>query len=295
MKMTPGLRSRLTPYLFLIIPLALYIMWVIGPMLFTFYLSGTNWDGLDLAQAKWVGLRNFERLFDDDVFKISLANNLRWIIVFITVPTVSGLALAIALNRAIPGEKFFKATFYAPLVLATVIAGIIWGWLFNPESGLINAALKAIGIAGPEWLGREETALTAVLIVGVWRQVGYVMVLYLAGLKNVDPSLLDASKVDGCNSWNTFRHVIFPLLAPITVIVVVISVIDSLRSFDLVNVMTRGGPSYSSNVLANFMYIEAFNNYKMGFGAAIAVILFIISAFFIFIYLWRQMKNEMEY
>ena len=295
MRLSSGLKSRLTPYLFLIIPLVLYVMWVIGPMIFTFYLSATNWDGLDLAQARFVGLRNFERLFDDDVFKISLANNLRWIIVFITVPTASGLALAIALNVWGNREDRTWGRFYAPLVLAAVCAGIIWGWLFNPESGLINAVLKAIGIAGPEWLGREETALVAVLIVGIWRQVGYVMVLYLAGLKNVDPSLLDASKVDGCSSWNTFRHVIFPLLAPITVIVVVISVIDSLRSFDLVNVMTRGGPSYSSNVLANFMYIEAFNNYKMGYGAAIAVILFLISAFFIFIYLWRQMKTEMEY
>lgn len=293
--MSYRLKSQLTPYLFLIIPLALYLVWVIGPMLFTFYLSTTNWDGLDLANAQFLGLRNYERLFQDDIFSISLGNNIKWILVFITVPTAAGLGLAIALNRAIPGEKFFKVSFYLPLVLATVVAGIIWSWLFNPTTGLINAALAAFGIEGPQWLGREETALTAVLMVGVWRQVGYVMVLYLAGLKNVDPQLIDASKVDGADSWNVFRHVIFPLLAPITVIVVVISIIDSLRSFDLVNVMTRGGPSYASNVLANFMFIESFNNYKMGYGAAIAVILFLISAFFIFIYLYRTMKTEMEY
>jgi multiple sugar transport system permease protein len=121
------------------------------------------------------------------------------------------------------------------------------------------------------------------------------MTLYLAGLQGVDPTLLDASRVDGCTSWQSFRHVIWPLLSPVTVVVVVISIIDSLRSFDLVFVMTRGGPGNASSVLANFMYIEAFNNYKMGYGAAIAVILFLISAVFIFIYVLRTLSTEMEY
>lgn len=293
--MSYRLKNKLAPYAFLLIPLALYLIWIIGPMIFTFYLSLTNWDGLSLAQAKFIGLSNYQRLFDDDIFSISLANNIKWILVFITVPTTAGLALALALNRSIPAEKFFKISFYLPLVLATSVAAIIWSWLFNPSTGLINSFLALLKIEGPQWLGREETALLAVLIVGVWRQVGYVMVLYLAGLKNIDPQLVDASKVDGAGSWDVFRHVIFPLLGPITVIVVVISVIDSLRSFDLVNVMTRGGPSYASNVLANFMFIESFTNYKMGYGAAIAVILFLISAVFIFIYLWRTLKTEMEY
>jgi multiple sugar transport system permease protein len=121
------------------------------------------------------------------------------------------------------------------------------------------------------------------------------MTLYLAGLQGVDPTLLDAARVDGCNSWQSFRNVIWPLLSPVTVVVVVISIIDSLRSFDLVFVMTRGGPGNASSVLANFMYIEAFNNYKMGYGAAIAVILFLISAVFIFIYVLRTLSTEMEY
>lgn len=121
------------------------------------------------------------------------------------------------------------------------------------------------------------------------------MILYLAGLQSIDPGLIDASKVDGCTGWQTFRHVILPLLRPITVTVIVISIIDSLRAFDLVSVMTRGGPHNASSVLANFMYIEAFNNYKMGYGAAISVILFLLSAVFIFIYLWRVLQSEMEY
>jgi multiple sugar transport system permease protein len=284
-----------TPYLFLILPLIIYLIWVIGPMFYTFYLSLTNWDGLTAPEV--IGWRNYERLFRDPVFYISLINNLKWVISFITIPVVAGLALAMALNRAIPAEKFFKASFYSPLVLSLVVCGLIWSWMYHPANGLINETLRALGLGvlAQGWLSDKNLVMWSVILVGIWRQVGYVMVLYLAGLQGVDPGLVDASKVDGCNPWQTFRHVIFPLLGPVTVIVVVISIIDSLRAFDLVSVMTRGGPYNSSSVLANFMYIEAFNNYKMGYAAAISVILFLISLVFIFIYLWRVLQTELEY
>jgi multiple sugar transport system permease protein len=287
--------SKLTPYLFLIVPLIIYLIWVIGPMFYTFYLSLTDWDGL--SAPNFISFRNYQKLFKDPVFYISLKNNLKWIISFITIPVVAGLALAMALNRTIPGEKFFKASFYSPLVLSLVVCGLMWSWMYHPAHGLINSALRLMGVdaLAQGWLSDKKLVMWAIIAVGIWRQVGYVMVLYLAGLQSVDPGLVDASKVDGCNAWQTFRHVIFPLLAPVTVIVVVISIIDSLRAFDLVSVMTRGGPFNSSSVLANFMYIEAFNNYKMGYGAAIAVILFLISLAFIFTYLWRVLQTEMEY
>jgi len=288
-------RAKLTPYLFLAVPLIIYLIWVIGPMLYTFFLSLTNWDGLSAPEI--IGTRNYVRLFKDPVFKISLINNLKWVISFITIPVVAGLALALALNRAIPGAKFFKAAFYSPLVLSLVVSGLIWGWMYHPANGLVNEALRVIGLDAltQGWLSDPDLAMWSIITVGVWRQVGYVMILYLAGLQGVDPGLVDASKVDGASGWQTFRHVIFPLLAPVTVIVVVISIIDSLRAFDLVSVMTRGGPYNSSSVLANFMYIEAFNNYKMGYGAAISVILFLISLVFIFVYLWRVLQDELEY
>jgi ABC-type sugar transport system permease subunit len=288
-------RAKLTPYLFLAVPLIIYMIWVIGPMLYTFFLSLTNWDGLSAPEI--IGTRNYVRLFKDPVFKISLINNLKWVISFITIPVVAGLALALALNRAIPGAKFFKAAFYSPLVLSLVVSGLIWGWMYHPANGLVNEALRVIGLDAltQGWLSDPDLAMWSIITVGVWRQVGYVMILYLAGLQGVDPGLVDASKVDGASGWQTFRHVIFPLLAPVTVIVVVISIIDSLRAFDLVSVMTRGGPYNSSSVLANFMYIEAFNNYKMGYGAAISVILFLISLVFIFVYLWRVLQDELEY
>jgi multiple sugar transport system permease protein len=284
--------SRLTPWLFLAIPLIIYLIWVIGPMFYTFYLSLTNWDGL--SAPGFIRLRNYIRLFQDPVFFVSLQNNLKWILSFITVPVIGGLALAMALNRSLPGDKFLKASFYAPMVLSLVVCGLIWSWMYHPVNGLINAVLRLLGLESLTrgWLSDQNLVMWAIIAVAVWRQVGYVMVLYLAGLKNVDPWLVDASRVDGANAWQVFRHIILPQLAPITVIVITISIIDSLRAFDLVSVMTRGGPYNSSSVLANFMYIEAFNNYKMGYGAAVSVILFLISLIFIGIYLRRVLKTE---
>jgi len=288
-------RRDIIPFLFLIIPLIIYIVWVIAPMIYTFYLSLTNWNGL--TTPEFIGFKNYQKLFNDKVFYISLKNNFKWLGAFITVPVILGLGLAMVLNGAIPGEKLYKMTFYLPMVLAMVVSGLIWGWLYHPKGGLINTVIVATGLVekGPGWLSNRDIVLWSIIIVAIWRQVGYVMVLYLAGLKSINPHLIEAATVDGASGWQTFWRIILPLLTPVTIIVLVISVIDSLRAFDLVSVMTRGGPANASSVLANFMYIESFNNYKMGYGAAIAVILFIISLGFIIIYLWRVMKDELEY
>ncbi|GAB4573092.1 MAG: sugar ABC transporter permease [Anaerolineae bacterium] len=281
-----------TPYLFLAAPLLLYFIWIIAPTFYTFYLSLTNWDGVSTPQ--FIGLRNYERLFKDRDFVLSLTNNLRWLVVFITVPTTLGLGLALIFNTEMRGSRLYKVSFYSPLVLSLPVIGLIWAWLYNPRLGLLNTILVNMGVSNPPgWLADREIAIWCVIAAAAWRQVGYVMVLYLAGLKNIDPTLVEAAIVDGANRVQLFRRVIFPLLAPITTIIVVISIIDSLRAFDLVSIMTRG--NQNTQVLANFMYMEAFNNYKMGYGAAIAVILFLISMVFIGFYLWRTVRDELEY
>ncbi|GAP62707.1 multiple sugar transport system permease protein [Ardenticatena maritima] len=289
------LRERLIPYAFLALPLTLYTVWVIGPMLYSFYLSFTSWDGL--TAPTFIGLKNYARLLDDPVFWKSLTNNLKWIGAFITIPVFLGLTLAALLNRQIKGAWFFKVAFFAPMVLSLVVVGLIWGWLYHPAGGLINTTLRAVGLdnLAMGWLSNEKTVLWAIIVAGIWRQTGYVMILYLAGMQSIDPTLADAAYVDGASEWQTFWKVILPLLQPVTIVVIVISIIDSLRAFDLVYIMTRGGPYNSSNVLANFMYIEAFNNYRMGYGSAIAVVLFLISAVFIFFYLIIVMRDELEY
>jgi ABC-type sugar transport system permease subunit len=285
--------SSWVPYLFLLPPLLIYSVWILAPTVYTMYLSLTNWDGV--SDPRFVGLANFERLFTSDrSFVESLINNLRWLIIFILVPTSLGLGLALLFNNQMWGGRIYKVSFFAPLVLSLPVIGLIWAWLYNPRLGLINSFLTMIGVENtPGWLGDRNLAIWCVIAAGVWRQVGYVMILYLAGLKNVDPSYIDAARVDGAGRLSLFRHVIMPLLTPVTTIVIVISIIDSLRAFDLVSIMTRGGQG--TQVLANFMYMEAFNNYRMGYGAAIAVVLFAISLIFIAFYLSRVLKDELEY
>ncbi|HVL23087.1 MAG TPA: sugar ABC transporter permease [Thermomicrobiales bacterium] len=286
--------NRLTPYLFLILPIALYSMWVIGPMLYSVWMGFTNSDGI--SQQDFIGLDNYQRLIKDDIFWTSFYNNVRWLIAFITVPIAAGLSLALMLNNDLPGTRFFKAGFFSPMVLSSVVIGVIWTWMYQPY-GLINELLAKLGREGMPigFLADPNLVTWSIIGAALWRQTGYVMLLYLAGLKNVDQTLVEASLVDGASRWRAFKDIVLPMLQPVTVIIVVISIIDALRSFDLVNIMTRGGPFNQSNVLAQMMYIEAFNNYNMGYGAAIATILALISIVFIFVYLRRMLRDELEY
>ncbi len=283
------------PFFFLALPLTLYSIWVIIPTFYTFYLSLTSFDGI--GSPVFIGLRNYSHLFDDPVFITSLMNNFKWFIIFLILPVLMGLGLALILNNDIKGSKGFKAAIYSPMVLAPVVVGLIWAWIYDPTGGLLNSTLTAIGLQSLTrgWLSNPDTVLYAIIGSAIWRHVGYVMILFLAGLKTIPPTVIEASLVDGTTSWQRFLYIVLPLLKPSTVIVFVITIIESLRAFDMVNMMTEGGPFNTSNVLANFMYMETFRNYRMGYGASIAVILFFIMFVFIIIYLKQVMKNEVKY
>jgi ABC-type sugar transport system permease subunit len=287
-------RQFLTILSFLGLPLGLYIVWVIYPTFQTLMLSMTDWDGLS-DTWNYIGFANFERLFGEEPFRKSIVNNIIWIIVFITIPPAAGLGLAMVLNTEVRFDRFLKVAYYLPLVLATVVTALVWAQgIYSPREGLLNSFLAIFfgeGAYKIQWLGDPKLAIWSVIAAAVWRQVGYVMILYLAGLKTVDQEVLEAAKMDGAEGWTLFRYMVFPMLAPVTTIVVVISVIDSLRSFDMVNIMTRGNPFDSSNVLANYMYLS-FEDYRMGYAASIAVVLFAISLVFIFLYLREVMKQE---
>ncbi len=280
--------------MFLLLPLILYTIWVIAPTIYTFYLSFTEWDGLTSPQ--FIGLENYKYLFDDPTFYKSLINNLKWLIIFLAFPVVVGLFLAMLLSQDIKWARGFKASIYSPMILAPVVIGLIWSWIYQPQGGLLNNTLTYIGLKSLTrgWLSNPETALYAVIGAAVWRHTGYVMLLFLAGLTSISPTVIEASKIDGASAWQRFRFIILPLLKPTTVIVIVITMIQSLRAFDFVSMMTRGGPFNSTNVLAFYMYSEAFRNYNMGYGAAIAVILFLIMFVFIALYLRQIRKGELE-
>ncbi len=287
------------PFLFLGLPLTLYLIWIIAPMFTTGYIAFTNWDGIQpLNEAPFLGWRNFQRLFTDRNFNLAFWNNVRWLAFFLLIPTSMGLGLAMIFNSKFLGARLFKIAFYSPLVIAPVVVGLVFEAMYRPQDGLINSLLRILlgsEVPLPGWLADPNLAIWCIIIAAAWRQVGYVMILYLAGLKSLDTSLVEAAIVDGANPWQRFWRVIFPLLGPVTVVVAVISVIDSLRAFDLVAIMTRGGPANASEVLANFMYMQAFNNYRYGYSAAIALVLLGLMLFFIVPYLLHVRRTELEY
>jgi len=281
------------PYAFLAVPLAMYGIWVIFPIFQTIVLSFTNWDGVS-PSFSFVWLDNYKRLFSDPYFKLSLINNIKWLLAFVLGSVPLGLGIALLLDQKFAGDKVYKTLVFLPMTLSFVVIGQIWSWMLEPRYGAINSFLRAVGLSSlaKPWLSDPKIVTYALIMAASWRQIAYAMVLFLAGLKNVPRELVEAAYVDGANKWQRFWYVILPMLRPAMVIAVTVNVIDSLRAFDIVYVLTRGGPFYSSSVLANYMYIQSFHNYDMGYGASIAVIQFLITFGFILVYLITALRRE---
>jgi multiple sugar transport system permease protein len=287
-------RRRRIPWpvwVFLLVPAAVEAGWVFWPALNSFYLSLTKWNGLGPPRS--VGLRNFTDLLSDTVFLTALRNNVIWAVGFGGLSVLGGLALAVALNRPRRGVGLYRSAIYLPMVFSLAVTGLFWRVLYQPD-GAVNGALRGIGLGGlaRQWLADPHTALYAVLVAAVWRQVGYVMVLYLAGLKAVDPALYEAAKVDGASAWQRTRYVTIPQLKGVNSVVLSVIVIDSLRSFDIVWSMTRGGPYHSSELLSTYMYSTAFQSTQLGYASAIAVVIFLLALAVILGYLIRAFREE---
>lgn len=287
-------RRRRVPWpvwAFLLVPAAVEAGWVFWPALNSFYLSLTKWDGL--GPPKPVGLKNFTDLFSDDVFRTALGNNVIWAVGFGGLSVLGGLSLAVALNRPRRGVGLYRSAIYLPMVFSLAVTGLFWRVLYQPD-GAVNAALRGVGLGGlaRQWLADPHTALYAVLVAAVWRQVGYVMVLYLAGLKGTDPSLTEAATVDGAGPWQRFRFVTWPQLRGVNTVVFAVTVIDSLRTFDIVWAMTGGGPYHSSELLSTYMYEQGFTFLNLGYASALAVVIFALAVLFIITYLIRATREE---
>jgi ABC-type sugar transport system permease subunit len=278
---------------FLLVPVVVEVGWVFWPAINSFYLSLTDWNGA--GPASFVGLRNFRDLAADDVFITALQNNVIWTVGFGGASVAMGLALAVTLNRPRRGVSVYRSAIYLPMVFSLAVTGLFWRVLYEPQ-GAINSVLGAVGLGGLErqWLADPDTALYAVLVAAVWRQVGYVMVLYLAGLKGCDPQLDDAAAVDGAGPWQRFWRITMPQLRSVNAIVFAVTVIDSLRTFDIVWTMTRGGPYHSSELLSTVMYQQAFTFLNLGYASALAVVIFLLAIVFIITYLVRQLRQEVD-
>jgi ABC-type sugar transport system permease subunit len=285
--------ARVPPvvWMLLLVPLAVEMFWVFWPAFNSFQLSFTKWNGVGPAEP--VGLSNYRTLLIDPIFRTAVRNNVIWIVAFGGISVVIGLALAVTLNRPRRGVGIYRSAIYLPMVFSLAVSGLFWRVLYQPD-GPINAVLAAVGIdtGQHQWLADPNTALGAILVAAVWRQAGYIMVLYLAGLKGCDPQLEEAAAVDGASRWQRFAHVVMPQLRNVNTVVFAVTVIDSLRTFDIVWAMTRGGPYNSTQLLSTYMYQEGFTLVNLGYGSAIAVVIFVLAIAFIITYLARATRED---
>ena len=282
--------NRLWAALFLSVPLFIYLVIVIIPLLSSFYFSLTDWNGFGKTY-NMVGLANFRKIASDPLFANAIKNTIIWMVAAIIIPTVVGLSIALVLNEGVRGSNLYKSLFYLPICLSLAIVGQVWIWVYQPDWGLINEILRRLNLdqMTRAWLANRDTALPAVILAWSWQQIGLAMVIFLAGLTAIPTELTEAAEIDGASYWQSLRHVVIPLLSPMTVVVIALAIINSLKSFDIVYIMTGGGPFHSSDTLAMFMYLQSFKSYYMGYGSAIAVVLFMIALVIIAFY-FRQVR-----
>jgi multiple sugar transport system permease protein/raffinose/stachyose/melibiose transport system permease protein len=275
------------------VPTLLHIALVWLTALASIVLAFTSWDGIGFSSIKWVGLQNFRELFTiNPQFWPAVEHNVIWLVVLLLIPTPLGLFLATQLDKRIRFSRIYQTAFFLPVVVSFAVIGFVWQLVYNPDTGLINSL---IGANKPghyiDWIGDPKLNLWAILVAACWRHTGYMMILYLAGLKSVDSSLREAAALDGANEWQTFKQVIFPVLRPINTIVLVVTIIESLRAFDLVFVFNGGsqGTELLSILVTNNIIGESS---RIGYGSAIAVVLLLISLGVIIPYLVSTFRKE---
>ncbi|MEU7823658.1 sugar ABC transporter permease [Catellatospora sp. NPDC049133] len=272
-------------------PFVVESIWVFWPAIQGVFFSFTRWDGL--AAPVPVGFDNYVELAGDPVFRGALGNTVLWLLLFGGLSIIGGFGMALALQRERRGVGFYRAALFLPVVFSLVVTALVWRVFYQPD-GLVDQVLTAVGLEHliRPWLADPETAFYAVIIPSLWRQIGYIMVLYLAGLKAVDPAVHEAAKVDGASSWQRLWHVTVPQLKGVNAVILSVIVIDSLRSFDIVWSLTRGGPYHSSELLSTYMYSAAFQSLRLGYGSAIAVVIFLLALVVIIGYLVRAFREE---
>ncbi|MEY1554232.1 carbohydrate ABC transporter permease [Yoonia sp. R2331] len=288
----------ITPWLFLAPAILFFAVYVIIPIGQSFWISFHQWDGL--GEATWVGTANYERLLGigeqnmDRKFETSFWNNLKWLVLYLLAIPM-GLFISLFLNQTVFGIRLYKSLFFFPFVISQVVVGLVFSWFYLPNDGLFDQITGLVGIdIKGGMLGNPNTATYGIIAAGLWPQTAYCMILYLTGLNAVDPEQVEAARLDGAKGRKMLWYVILPQLKPATFIAFVVTIIGALRSFDLISVMTNGGPFGSTRVLSFYMFEESLSEFgfRMGYGAAIAVVLFFIMLFFIVYFLWSMYQDE---
>ncbi len=269
-------RQTRAGYLFLLPSMAVMAIFVFWPIVQAFILSLQKWR-FGTGKTQWVGLENYQRLLDDPRVRGAFSNTIEYTLVVVPVTLLLALLLALALNERIPGRSLYRAVFFLPVIASFAVVAIVWRFLLNPDIGLLAYWSREIGIPTRSWLRDARYAMPAVMIVSIWKNVGFNMVILLAGLQGIPEVYYEAAKVDGAGRWQRFRHVTLPLLRPTWTFVLIISIISSFQVFDQVWVMTpRGGPLHSTETVVTYIYYQGIELLDISYAASIGVVLFVV-------------------
>ncbi|MFJ2033330.1 carbohydrate ABC transporter permease [Streptosporangium sp. NPDC087985] len=289
----PRLRGWTTIALFLLPALALFALLVLAPILVAMYASVFKWNGLGGMPTDFVGFANFSRLLADEVFLGDLLRGLVLIVLSVTVQLPFALGVAMLLNQRLRGRAVYRLLFFAPYILSEVITGVLFTMILSPDQGIANRILAVVGMESA-WLSDPSTVMASLFLVMTWKYFGFHMILYLAGRQAIPHEITEAAQIDGATGWEVFRYVTLPLLGPTIRISVFLSVIGAIQLFDLVWILTGGGPAHSSETMAVTMFQFGFKRYQVGYASAISVVMFVISLVFALGYQRFVMRRDTE-
>lgn len=272
--------------IFLLPNLLGFLIFITIPILSSLAISFTDWDLI--GSFHFIGMENYIRLANDPEFWLAFKNTILFILGYLPLVMIFGLGCALLLNQKMKLRTLFRATYFLPVVTSWVAVSLVWKWLYNPNYGLINYFLSLVGIEGPQWLNDPKTAMLGIVLTSSWKDIGFIMVLFLGGLQNISPSYYEAASIDGASKLRQFWSITLPLLTPTTFFVTIISLINSFQVFDQVMIMTAGGPGGATTVMVQNIYNHAFRYFEMGYASAMSWALFIV----IFILTLIQMKAQ---
>lgn len=254
-------------------------LFVAYPIVATVRASFLDWYGIS-GDKTWVGLGNYREMIGglDPYFWQAARNTILWMVVTVPAQLVIGLSLALLLNSSLRGRVFYRTVFFLPAVLSSVVVAFAWSWIFNPQDGVATQLLQSAGFEGQAWLADKTTALPAAMAVSVWRYMGFSMLFYLAAMQTIPRDLYEAARIDGAGWWQQARHITIPLLAPMTALLSLLGVIGALREFEVVYILTRGGPAHGTDLLSIQVFQQAFEQSRPGYAAAIATSLLVLTA-----------------
>ena len=280
--------QNVTGYLFVSPAILFFLLFNLLPVLLAFYLSFTNYDVL--SRRDWVGLSNFVRLVEDEIFRTTIINILFFVVLYVPAMIFISISFAILLNSKLAGMKLYRTIYYIPGLTSGVAASTVWLWLLNPEYGMVNQILSYFGIVGPAWLSRSETAMISIVMVVLWMGVGGNIILYLAGLQNIPVSLYESAHLDGATKFQAIRYITVPMLSPTTFFVMTMLMIGAFQLFDQAYVLTRGGPANSTLTPVYLIYNNGFTELHMGYASAQALALFLL--IFLFTLLGQKFDKQ---